>query len=241
MNKRTLSIWLIAASAFSAGAWAEDAGEWHSLFNGKDLSGWTVKINKHPAGDNYADTFRVEDGVIIGRSAPNTTNTFMTTDREFGDFILELDFKIDSKDKFNSGIQIRSHSRPEKVKGKDEEQQRVYGYQVEMDTDPARPWTGGIYFEGGSKERKAGWLNDLSKNEPAQKARKLDEWNHIKIVAKGREIKTWLNGVLAADFTDSDEKAFVPKGFIALQVHSVGGKTDPLEVRWKNIKLTALD
>ncbi len=40
------------------------ASEWHSLFNGKDLSGWTVKINKHPLGENYANTFRVEDGVI---------------------------------------------------------------------------------------------------------------------------------------------------------------------------------
>jgi hypothetical protein len=203
------------------------------IFNGKDFTGWTKR--------GGVATYRVEDGVIIGRSAPNTTNTFMTTDKEFGDFILELDFKIDSKDKFNSGIQIRSHSRPEKVKDKDEERERVYGYQVEIDSDPARPWTAGVYFEGGSKDRKAGWLNDLSKNEPAQKARKLDDWNHVKIVAKGREIKTWLNGVPAADFTDTDEKAFLPKGFIALQVHSVGGKNDPLEVRWKNIKLTELD
>src|SRR5947208_2413219 len=111
------------------------------IFNGKDLEGWTKR------GGN--GTFAVEDGLIVGRSAPNTTNTFLCTDKEFGDFELELDFKIDPTD-FNSGVQIRSHSRPER------DQQRVYGYQVEIDTKPSkkpdRPWTGGIYFEGGSKD-----------------------------------------------------------------------------------------
>jgi hypothetical protein len=37
---------------------------WIPLFNGRDLQGWTVKIAKHPLGENYADTFRVEDGMI---------------------------------------------------------------------------------------------------------------------------------------------------------------------------------
>ena len=203
------------------------------IFNGKDFTGWTKR--------GGAATYAVEDGVIIGRSAPNTSNTFLTTDKEYGDFILELDFKIDNKDNFNSGIQIRSHSRPEKG------QERVYGYQVEIDTQADRAWTAGLYFEGGSVDekgewiRKGGWLNDLSKNEAAQKARRLGEWNHVKIVAQGRHIQTWINGVPAADFTDNDEKAFTPSGFIALQVHAVGGKRDPLEVRWRNIKLTVLE
>jgi hypothetical protein len=159
----------------------------------------------------------------------------MCTNDEYGDFTLELDFKVDSRDSFNSGVQIRSHARPE---GKGE---RVYGYQVEMDTDPDRAWTGGIYFEGGSKDRPAGWLNELGTNEAAQKARKLDDWNHFKIECKGRNIKTWVNGVPAADFTDKDDKAFAPKGFIALQVHGVGDLKEPREVRWKNIKLTVHD
>ena len=204
------------------------------LFNGKDLTGWTK------LGGN--GTYKVEDGEIVGRSAPNTTNTFLCTDKEFGDFELELDFKIDPKDYvFNSGVQIRSHSRPEG------DQERVYGYQVEIDTKEDRPWTGGIYFEGGSKDkngqwiRKGQWLNDLAKNKPAQKERHLGDWNHLKIVAKGHRIQTWVNGVPAADFTEKDEKAFSPKGFIALQVHAVGKLTDSREVRFKNIKLKTLD
>jgi hypothetical protein len=225
----TSGLVLVLVTVSRSTASADQAVE---LFNGKDLSGWTKR-----GGDAQ---YAVEDGMIVGRSVPNTPNTFLTTDREFGDFVLELDFKIDPHD-FNSGVQIRSHSRPE---GRRE---RVYGYQVEIDTDPNRPWTGGIYYEGGWSDdnggwiRKAGWLNDLTQNKEAQTARHLGEWNHFRIVAKGRRIQTWLNGVPAADFTDDDHKAFSPTGFIALQVHGVGNKRDTKEVRWKNIKLTVLE
>jgi hypothetical protein len=219
---------VMSISLFTPAVWA---GESVELFNGKDLTGWTKRGGKA--------TYRVEQGTIVGKSAPNTTNTFLCTENQYGDFELELDFKIDSKD-FNSGVQIRSHSRPEG------DQERVYGYQVEIDTQAERPWTGGIYFEGGSKDdkgrwiRKGGWLNDLSRNEAAQKQRHLGDWNHFKIVAKGRRIQTWLNGVPAADFTDTDDKAFAANGFLALQVHGVGSDPVPKEVRWKNIKLIEL-
>ena len=201
------------------------AEETIDLFNGKDLAGWTKR--------GGAATYAVEDGAVVGRSVPNTSNTFLATDKEYDNFILELDFMIDDTD-FNSGVQIRSHSLPEHQRG------RVFGYQVEIDpTD--RAYTAGIYFEGGSPEREGGWLQDLSKNEAARQAFKHNEWNHLKVVADGRNIKTWLNGVPAADYTDNDDKAFIPSGFIALQVHGVGDDTETKEVRWKNIKLTELD
>lgn len=196
------------------------------LFNGKDLSGW-----KRRGG---AAKYSVEGGEIVGRSVPNTSNTFLTTEKEYGDFELELDFKIDDPE-FNSGVQIRSHVRPE---GNGE---RVYGYQVEIDPRKDRRWTAGIYFEAGDEHRKDGWLNDLSKNEAARNAFKLGEWNHLKIVARGPHIQTWLNGVPAADFTDTDAKAFTPRGFIGLQVHDVGTAAAPKEVRWRNIKFTELE
>ena len=217
----TLTIALVFAAHTSA-----LADQMVELFNGKDLTGWTKRGGEA--------TYAVEDNMIVGRSVPNTSNTFLTTDKEYGDFILELDFKISETD-FNSGIQIRSHSRPQG------DGERVYGYQVEIDPKPDRAWTAGIYYEGGDKNRKAGWLNDLSENEPARKAFRLGEWNHLRVVAKGNRIQTWLNGVPAADFTDNDEKAFSPTGFIALQVHGVGDKRETKEVRWKNIKLTVLE
>ena len=164
---------------------------------------------------------------------PDTSNTFLTTEKDYGDFELELDFKIDDP-AFNSGVQIRSHARP------DGDGERVYGYQVEIDPRVDRRWTAGIYYEAGDEHRDAGWLNDLSKNEAAQQAFKLGEWNHLKVVAAGPHIQTWLNGVPAADFTDTDDKGSTPSGFIGLQVHSVGEAADPKEVRWRNIQLTEL-
>jgi hypothetical protein len=229
---RATALVLLATLSLISCALAD--GKAVEIFNGKDLTGWKKR------GGNA--TYRVENGEIVGTSAPNTTNTFLCTDKEFGDFELELDFKIDPKDNLaNSGVQLRSHARPE---GK---QERVYGYQVEIDTKADRPWTGGIYFEGGSKDekgewiRKGQWLNDLTKNEAAQKERHLGEWNHLEIVFKGHHIQTWLNGVPAADYTEKDEKAYAPKGFIALQVHAVGKLPEPREVRFKNLKLTDLD
>lgn len=210
---------LLIASSLAQFALGEESID---LFNGKDLSGWTKR--------GGAATYAAEDGAVVGRSAPNTSNTFLATDKEYDDFVLELDFKIDSPD-FNSGVQIRSHSLPEHQRG------RVFGYQVEIDPSD-RAYTAGIYFEGGSPEREAGWLQDLSQNEAARKAFKLGQWNHLKIVADGRNIKTWLNGVPAADYTDTDDKAFTPSGFIALQVHGVGDDTETKEVRWRNIKLS---
>ena len=189
--------------------------KWISLFDGKSLKGWTQKGGKA----NYA----VENNCIVGRTIPNTPNSFLCTEKDYGDFVLEYEFKIDPR--LNSGVQVRSQ---EKENG------RVFGYQVEIDpnTDRNRMWTAGIYDEG-----RRGWLNDLSKNEKARKAFKPNAWNHIKVHAYGDSIKTWINGVPAADLVDSMTQV----GFIGLQVHGIGNKSDgPYEVRWKNIKIQDL-
>lgn len=63
-----LDLWrlLFCAVVVIQTGWASAAeeGEWLQLFNGRDLAGWTPKIVGHPAGENFADTFRVEDGVL---------------------------------------------------------------------------------------------------------------------------------------------------------------------------------
>lgn len=51
-------------------------GEWIALFNGKDLSGWIPKIRYHAVGDNYAETFRVADGLLQVRYDPQAYETF---------------------------------------------------------------------------------------------------------------------------------------------------------------------
>lgn len=196
------------------------------LFNGKNLDGWNQK--------GGMAKYRVENGEIIGTSVPNTSNSFLCTNKDYGNFILEVDFKVNPT--LNSGIQIRSQSYDKETKvtiqGKEFKfpAGRVHGYQCEIDPSD-RAYSGGIYDEG-----RRGWLNDLKNNEPARKAFKKNEWNHFRIECKGDSIKTFINGVPAADLKDS----VTPKGFIALQVHGVGNKTEPLEVRWKNITIEEL-
>ena len=203
---------------------AQEAEHWVSLFDGKTLNGWTRRGGEA--------TYRVEDGAIVGTTIPGrevngkmvsgTPNTFLCTDRVYGDFILELEFKIDPG--MNSGVQIRSNSYAGYKNG------RVHGYQVEIDPSD-RAWTGGIYDEG-----RRGWLFNLQDKEEARKAFKQNEWNHFRIEARGDHIKTWVNGVPAADLNDP----MTLRGFIALQVH--GSKApEPKEVRWRHIRIQDFD
>lgn len=189
-------------------------GEWTSIFNGKDLTGWVQRGGKA----NY----QADKGTILGATVLKTPNSFLCTERTYANFILEMDFKVDSK--LNSGVQIRSLSYPEYKNG------RVHGYQVEIDPSD-RAWSGGIYDEG-----RRGWLNNLKNNPAARKAFKKGQWNHFRIEAIGSHLKTWINGTPAADLEDS----MTPAGFIGLQVHSTKIK-DPLRVRWKNIRIKELD
>ena len=135
--------------------------------------------------------------------------------------------------KLNSGVQIRSQcfDEPKEVgAARRSPAGRVHGYQVEIDPSD-RAWSGGIYDEG-----RRGWLNDLKDNEAARKAFKQGEWNTFRVECRGDSIKTWINGVPAADLKDD----MTPEGFIALQVHGVGAETEPREVRWRNIRIQEL-
>lgn len=198
------------------------------LFNGKDLTGWVQKGGKA--------RFTVEDGQIVGTTVPKTPNSFLCTEKAYANFILELEFKVD--DGLNSGVQIRSHVGEEgstiqwNGKALTFPLTMVHGLQVEIDPSE-RAWTAGIQYEGGGDKR---WLNDLTKNEPARKAFKKQEWNAIRIEAKGDSIKTWLNGVAAADLKNDIHAS----GFIALQVHGVGDRAEPLQVRFRNLRLQPL-
>ncbi len=201
------ALWLQAACG------AEENG-FVPLFDGKTLDGWEQKGGKAK--------YTVEDGCIVGTSVPNTSNSFLCTKKHYSDFILELEFKVDPG--LNSGVQVRSNSLKEYHNG------QVHGYQVEIDPS-SRAWTGGIYDEG-----RRGWLVTLKDNEAARKAFKPKDWNKLRVECRGDSIKTWINGVAAADLTDSMTRS----GFIALQVHGVGSRQDPLRVRWRNIRLKDL-
>jgi hypothetical protein len=204
------------------------ADDFKPLFDGKSLAGWT----QHGGKAKYA----VENGEIVGRSVPNTDNSFLCTDKEYGDFILELEFKVHPE--LNSGVQIRSQVFPEAkeidVEGKTRKlpADRVHGYQVEIDPSD-RSYSGAIYDEA----RRGRFLQDLASNEAARKAFKQGEWNKFRIECRGDSIKTWINDVPAVDLKDG----VTAKGVIALQVHGVGKREDPLDVHWRNIRIQELD
>jgi hypothetical protein len=213
---------------------AQENVKWQNLFDGKTLDGWEQL--------NGTATYEVKEGMIMGTTVLGSPNSFLCTQKKYGNFILELDFKVDEG--LNSGIQIRSKSL------KDYQNGRVHGYQVEIDpaqkelyssTPPnqyadgaavpdgnqPRRWTGGIYDEG-----RRGWLCDLTRNVAARLAFKPDEWNHFRIEAIGDGIRTWINGVFAAGLAD----AMTPNGFIALQVHAVK-EEKPMHIYWKNLRI----
>ncbi|WP_428331257.1 3-keto-disaccharide hydrolase [Mucilaginibacter sp.] len=185
------------------------------LFDGKTLNGW-----KRLAGT--AD-YKVEDGAIVGTTVLNSGNTFLVTEKEYGDFILELDTKIESP-LSNSGVQTRSHFDPAGNNGKG----KVYGRQFEIDPSD-RKWSGGIYDEG-----RRDWLYPLDLNAKAKDAFKVGVYNHIRIECIGNEMRTWINGVAVADVVDTVDS----KGFIGLQVHAVTKEEQAgKKVYFKNIHI----
>lgn len=187
-----------------------------SLFDGNTLNGWIQKTG--------TAIYSVENGMIVGSTVANSPNSFLCTDKEYGDFVLELEVKIDDTTS-NSGIQFRSRFDAKANDGKG----KVYGYQYELDPS-SRRWTAGVYDEG-----RRDWLYPLSLNPSAQKAFRLGEFNKVHIECIGNEIKTWINDVPAAYVVDTVDR----KGLIALQVHSIGSNKalEGEKIYWKNIRI----
>ncbi|RIJ47900.1 DUF1080 domain-containing protein [Maribellus luteus] len=213
MKQLTKFTTLLILAGFLVSAKADKENNWTNLFNGKNLKGWKVL--------NGTAEYKVENGEIIGTSKTGTPNTFLATEKNYGDFILEYEMKMESG--LNSGVQIRSNSL------KDYKDGRVHGYQVECD-DSERKWSGGIYDEA-----RRGWLYSLEYNQPAKGAFKNGEWNKYRVEAIGNSIRTWINGQPVANLVDD----LTAEGFIGLQVHSIGNneKHEGKTIRWKNIRI----
>ena len=194
------------------------------LFDGKTLKGWKT------VGGN--GQYKVEDGCIVGFGKNVKGNTFLRTEKTYGDYELSYEFKFDDRTG-NSGLMFRALQKPS-----EDGNGRVNGYQCEGDNGD-RSWTAGLYDEA-----RRGWLfpNKKDKEQCAKftaqgkKLFKWTEWNTIVIRCKGNHIQTWLNGEKRVDFVDKDPKNDTREGFFGLQVH--GGKS--CNVRWRNLTLKQL-
>lgn len=189
------------------------AAEWKDLFNGSNLDGWTQT--------GGTARYVIEDGAIVGYTVPDSPNSFLVTQERYSDFILEYDVYVDPS--MNSGVQIRSHL---------DDEEQVYGYQVEIDPS-ARRFTGGIY-----DERRRGWMYPLSRNEKGRDAFRNGTWNRFRVEAIGHTFQVWVNDIQTVAMVD-DKTA---EGFIGLQVHSIGDpKMAGRTVRWRNLRILTDD
>lgn len=184
-----------------------------SLFDGKSVAAWVQRGGKA--------VYTVEDGALVGRTVLGEKNSFLCPPAEYADFVLEFEVLVDPK--LNSGVQIRSASRPSYRGGV------VHGYQVEIDSGD-RSFPGGIY-----EEQRRGWLTPPADAAPAaRQAFRPGEWNRYRIEANGDRLQTWVNGTAVADIVDGVARS----GFLGFQVHEA--KEAGLAVRWRNIRLLEL-
>lgn len=174
------------------------------LFNGKNLSGWTV---------HGTEKWYVQKGELICESGPDKQYGYLSTDKKYKNFELNLKFKQEANG--NSGVFFRSS-----IEGV-----KINGWQVEV--APPGNHTAGIYESYGR-----GWL--VKPKPEDEKWLKPDKWNTMKIRVVNDQVTTWLNGHEMVNLADS--KIGAADGFIALQIHDGGG----IKVRWKDIIITEL-
>ncbi|TWT74912.1 3-keto-disaccharide hydrolase [Allorhodopirellula solitaria] len=209
-----------------------------SIFNGEDLEGWS--------GDERL--WSVRDGVIHGETTAENKasgNTFLIWQGgNTADFELQLSFRCNATN--NSGIQYRStHNTSKNARNK----WSLKGYQHEIRNEINFPNVSGfIYGEGLGRGRiclvgekavqedgKKKVLETLITADEFKELFHLNDWNEVRIVAKGRHIQHYLNGRLILDFTDSPEQA-LSDGVLGLQLHA--GKA--MWAEYKDIRFRSL-
>jgi hypothetical protein len=220
------------------------AATWQPLFNGQDLTGWTVKCKPADRGKGF---WRVEDGAIVADSLGHEGHDYvwLVTDREYGDFRLRVRFQAYRDSPGNSGIQIRS--RYDDLAG------WLDGPQI--DINPPGPWrTGMIWDETRGSGR---WLSpDIPKGQWVNKTMARPDlafyyaddepavWNTFEIEAVGTRVTARLNGLLVTNYDGSGvlddathrNRRVGMKGHIALQIH----KNDQVRIRFRDIAIRDL-
>jgi len=184
-----------------------------SLFDGKTTEGWE--------GDPAV--WSVKDGMIVGNANMIKANNFLSTKKEYSDFILRVQIKLVDQ-KGNTGVQFRSIKIPNTPS--------MAGFQA--DFADVEKYCGMLY-----DERRRGIL---LQPKPETIKLKPGDWNDIEVTAEGDHIQISLNGVQTIDYTEKQtqdpktKQEIWKKGFIGLQAHA--GKV--MEVQFKNLRIKEL-
>ena len=255
---------LIAAPAFpqpvnpAGDAKAATPGEWHSLFNGRDLTGWTIKINKHPLGENYADTFRVEDGVIKvnydGYGKFDEQFGHLYSNQAYGNYVLRLEYKITGKAvadsppwaKLNSGVMI--HSQSPLTMGLNQAWPASMEVQFLAVGTTAGRQTGNVCTPGTNLEMKGKLLTDHI-IDSTSKLYPLDEWVQVEVEVHGNdEVIHRINGVEVLryqhpqlDPTEESAQALLAAGApLQLSFGHIALQAESQPVWFRNIRIRQL-
>ena len=184
------------------------------LFNGKDFSGWKVPDNNI--------WWKVEDGSIVVENGPRKKGSILWTEKSFKDFEVEMEFKCG--DDVDSGVFLRT-----------EKQQIQIGVSGSLKRDmTCSPYLPGHGYPVEAEEAKG--------TKGVKGLLKFDEWNTLKIRAKGPAYTVWLNGTQVLDFNaetfetkKGKKRPAVPiEGPIGLQLH--GNKVMKVEFRKLTVK-----
>jgi hypothetical protein len=233
-----LALGLATLVAAASPVTAQEAG-FTSLFNGRDLTGWT----------GNPELWSVQDGAITGvtKADPKLThNTFLVwTNGTTEDFELRLSYRIV---KGNSGIQYRS-----KVMEQGKFGPIVGGYQA--DFEAGKTYSGILYEERGRgilaqrgqktviqpdpanpQKHKVEVTGSVGKSDEIQAKIKDEDWNDYVVIARGNHLQHFINGVPTVDVTDEHDAKAANSGVLALQIH-VG---PPMSVQFKNVRLKRL-
>jgi hypothetical protein len=211
MNRKTISLIIGTLVLGILQLWQVRAAEGVALFDGETLRGWEGNTNN----------WRVEDGAIVAgwlaRKQPH--NDFLATTREFGNFELRLQYKVEGSNGFvNGGVQFWSRRVPNDFE--------VSGFQADLGAG-----TDGNLYDESRRNRNLVAASD----EVRAKLLKPGEWNNYRIRAEGARIQLWLNGVKTVDYIEPDDS--IPRhGIFALQIHG-GAYT---KVQYRNLILEEL-
>jgi len=206
-------------------------GPWVKLYNGKDLTGWHTEGSgaKISAWQPEGDTLSCK-GKSIG---------YLSTDKEYGDFELKLEYRLTGANTGNSGIQYRSEELPDVAKWV------LKGYQADIDAN--QTYTGQIYEERGRgflalrgmfsyirDGKKVGAVSSLGDGAELKNFIKIEDWNEMHIIARGNVIVQMMNGHVMSMLIDDDKAGRKMSGLIGIQLHRTPG---PLKIEAKNIRL----
>jgi type 1 glutamine amidotransferase len=218
------------------GAPPPETGDYQSLFNGRDLTGW----------EGNPGLWSVKDGAITGvtRTDPKLThNTFIVyTKEEFGDFDLRFSYRIVNG---NSGVQYRS-----RVVGQGDFGPIVGGYQA--DFEAGKNYSGILYEERGrgilakrgektvirevNGKTHVEVVGSVGDSDAIQAAIRHEDWNDYVVVAQGNRLQQFINGLQTVDVLDEQPGKAAQSGVIALQIHTGPAMT----VQFKNLRIKQL-